>query len=170
MHFESPKNGHQRTQINAIQNSSSIKSHTEGAATDLMKSGSNVDSTMNPMESPDILTRQNRNSLKSNFDDQGTTPLNLRLRTNRISEVPNENSDTEQQQSRKDLTRSLSNGVDSQVYNSVTTPGIHMSFANKFRRATLNKNDITQSMDRFNNLISIYGKDNVNNEITTLKK
>jgi hypothetical protein len=52
----------------------------------------------------------------------------------------------------------------------VTTPGIHLSFANKFRRATINQSDITQSMDRFNNLISINGKDNVSKEVAVLKK
>ena len=121
------------------------------------------------MESPDVLSK-NRNSLKSKFDENQTA-TGLRLRTNRISEVPNENSDTEQHdQSRKDQARSLSNGVEQLYSSAVTTPGIHLSFANKFRRATINQNDITQSMDRFNNLISIYGKDNVSKEVAALKK
>ena len=60
MHFESPKNGNNRTQRNAPQGSNSLVSQDNGAATDLMKSGSNVDSAMNPLDSPDVLTRMNR--------------------------------------------------------------------------------------------------------------
>jgi len=53
------------------------------------------------MESPDVLSK-NRNSLKSKFEE-GNAATGLRLRTNRISEVPNENSDTDQHEnSRKD--------------------------------------------------------------------
>lgn len=93
MHFESPKGGYNRNMQTAPQGSASLVSNIDNAATDLQKSGSNVDSMINPLESPDVLSK-NRNSLKSKFDENQTA-TGLRLRTNRISEVPNENSDTE---------------------------------------------------------------------------
>ena len=101
MHFESPKNGYNRTFQNAPQGSASLISNAENAAAELQKSGSNVDSTINPMESPEILSKTRNRFEQANAD------TGLRLRTNRISEVPNENSDTEQHEnSRKDLARS----------------------------------------------------------------
>jgi hypothetical protein len=68
MHFESPKNNYNRTFQNAPQGSASLVSNSDNKAPDIMKSGSNVDSTINPMESPDIHSK-NLNRLQTNFDD-----------------------------------------------------------------------------------------------------
>ena len=70
MHFESPKNNYNRTFQNAPQGSASLVSNSDNVAIDLMKSGSYVDSTINPLESPDVHSK-NRNSIRTNFDDRG---------------------------------------------------------------------------------------------------
>lgn len=51
--------------------------------------GSYVDSAINPLESPDVVTRQNRAQALKYQEASG----DLKLRENHISEVPNENSD-----------------------------------------------------------------------------
>jgi hypothetical protein len=77
MHFESPKNG--RVIVN-------LKS--EGPNT-----GSYVDSTINPLESPDMIQKELSNSKIPSYKYKDSFSTDLKLRTNRISEVPNENSD-----------------------------------------------------------------------------
>lgn len=74
MKFESPKNRGRGT---------------ENSKSDGPNMGSYVDSTINPLESPDIVTKQK--GLRFNDESSG----GFKLRTNRISEVPNENSDCE---------------------------------------------------------------------------
>jgi hypothetical protein len=76
MHFESPRG-------------------LESSKSEVINMGSYVDSTINPLESPDIEFREHmmgRNASLKYHDNSGGE---LKLRTNRISEVPNENSDCE---------------------------------------------------------------------------
>ena len=84
MHFESPKNGHNN------RGGENSNTQTEGP-----NMGSYVDSTINPLESPDIVSREQRMGRNMSLKYQENSGGELKLRTNRISEVPNENSDCE---------------------------------------------------------------------------
>jgi hypothetical protein len=79
MHFESPKNGR----------------GLENPKSDGPNMGSYVDSTINPLESPDNISRDLRMGRNPSLKYNDISGGELKLRTNRISEVPNENSDCE---------------------------------------------------------------------------
>jgi hypothetical protein len=134
MKFESPKTGNRGT---------------ENSKSDNLNMGSYVDSTINPLESPDIVTKQR--GLRFNESSGG-----FKLRTNRISEVPNETSDCE--------TSSPVKESDIKVLDS--TPNLMDQKKLGFRKTYSNQKDIiSSSLDRFNQLYAFNGLDKQNEEV-----
>lgn len=141
MKFESPKHGNRGT---------------ENSKSDNPNMGSYVDSTINPLESPDIVTKQR--GLRFNDSSGG-----FKLRTNRISEVPNENSDCETSSPVKESDIKVLDSTPNLMDQKLMTKGLRKTYSNQ-------KDIISSSLDRFNHLYAFNGLEKQNEEVQILKK